>query len=212
MIFYFIRHGQSIANIAKTHQSPTEELSPVGQEQARLVGNYLKQFEADIILSSPFARAYTTAQKIHETTQTPLEIIDILRETQKPSEIVGLKHDHPEALSVKQTIKANRHNPKYRYSDEETTEEIYYRALQILKKLLSFNKKHLIVVTHEDIFKMLIQVMIKPEPLDIPLYEKLELFLRFNNGSVTTIEFTNKYLWQMHEFNNISFLSTNLRT
>jgi broad specificity phosphatase PhoE len=214
MTFYFVRHAQSTANISKTHQSPTVELSPTGIQQAEALANHFKHISVDIILSSTFTRALQTAQKIHEVTKIRLDVdvVDMLRETQKPSEIFGLKHEHPQAVAIKQILKANRHNPRYRYSNEETTEEIYHRALQVLKILLSINKKHIIVVTHQDFLKMLILVMIKPEPLDMPLYERIEPFLKINNASVTTIEFTNKFLWQMSLFNDISFLPTNLRT
>ncbi len=63
--FFFIRHGQSTANIKKIIQGHLNcPLSGTGRRQAKQAGTWLKDKKIDTILSSPLDRAKTTAELI----------------------------------------------------------------------------------------------------------------------------------------------------
>lgn len=63
--FYFIRHGQSTANIKKIIQGRLNcPLSDAGEKQAKQTGTWLKDKKIDTILTSPLDRAKTTAELI----------------------------------------------------------------------------------------------------------------------------------------------------
>lgn len=68
-VVYFVRHGESEANVAPVFQSPDSPLSERGRHQAQLIGERVSQLRFDALISSPFARARETAQVIAQATE-----------------------------------------------------------------------------------------------------------------------------------------------
>ena len=65
MKIIFVRHGETEWNkLARFQGSSDIELSEIGKKQARLVGRRLKDIDISAIYSSPFKRAYSTAEAI----------------------------------------------------------------------------------------------------------------------------------------------------
>lgn len=65
----FVRHGQTEWNNERRIQGLTNiKLNENGKKQARMLGHYLKEHNPnwDVIISSPLARAYETAEIIKE--------------------------------------------------------------------------------------------------------------------------------------------------
>ena len=63
---YFVRHGQTYANIDKVWHGQTDtELTPEGYEQTRKLGAYFSNYiTPTVIYSSPLQRARITAEAI----------------------------------------------------------------------------------------------------------------------------------------------------
>ena len=60
---YLVRHGETEWSRARRHTGRTDlPLSPVGEAEARALGDHLRGLEVDRVLSSPLARAVTTAR------------------------------------------------------------------------------------------------------------------------------------------------------
>lgn len=84
---YLIRHGQSASNEAReqgkaaVHDPP---LTPVGEEQARRLGQRMAAYGVDIIYSSPLQRAYNTGMAIARLTGHEIRVIDDLQEINEP--------------------------------------------------------------------------------------------------------------------------------
>lgn len=58
----FVRHGQSMGNLSNTYLGHTDlALSELGTQQAKMVGEFLKNREIDNIYSSDLLRAYQTS-------------------------------------------------------------------------------------------------------------------------------------------------------
>ena len=64
---YFIRHGQSQANLDKIIATPDSPLTALGVSQAKETANRLLSFSIDKIFSSPMARAKQTAEVIADS-------------------------------------------------------------------------------------------------------------------------------------------------
>jgi broad specificity phosphatase PhoE len=82
MNLYFVRHGESTANVLgvfsnEDHKHP---LTEKGVEQARALAHSLSGLSFDGIYSSPILRARQTAEILAEALQVPLQIADALRE------------------------------------------------------------------------------------------------------------------------------------
>ncbi len=78
---YLIRHGESEYNAKKIIQGHIDtNLSPKGFVQARLVGEYLKKFNIQKIISSDLRRAYQTATTISDILDMEVIIDKRIRE------------------------------------------------------------------------------------------------------------------------------------
>ncbi len=84
---YLIRHGQSGGNVAREEGRPGEydpPLTPVGEEQARRLGERMAQYGVDAVYASPLQRAYNTALEIAKRTGHQISVVDNLQEINEP--------------------------------------------------------------------------------------------------------------------------------
>ncbi len=58
--FYFVRHGQTAGNFSGIVQVPTIPLDETGSAQAAAAGRALAGHDIDLVVASPFRRAYDT--------------------------------------------------------------------------------------------------------------------------------------------------------
>ena len=82
MKLYFVRHGESTANLVQEFSNSgwKHPLTKVGIEQARTAASGLSGLQVDRIYSSPVMRAVQTAQILAESLRAPLETNEALRE------------------------------------------------------------------------------------------------------------------------------------
>jgi broad specificity phosphatase PhoE len=82
MKLYFVRHGESVANILHefSNSGYKHPLTEKGVEQAQALAQSLSGLQVEQIYSSPVMRAMQTAQVLAESLQAPLEITEALRE------------------------------------------------------------------------------------------------------------------------------------
>ena len=82
MKFYFVRHGESVANLRRefSNSGVSHPLTEKGIEQARALAQHLMEIPFEIIYSSPVLRAMQTAQIVAEQLRIPVEVTEALRE------------------------------------------------------------------------------------------------------------------------------------
>jgi broad specificity phosphatase PhoE len=82
MKLYFVRHGESIANLlwVFSNSGTKHPLTEKGIEQARRLAGSLSGLQVERIYSSPILRAVQTAQILAESLLAPVEITEALRE------------------------------------------------------------------------------------------------------------------------------------
>ncbi len=82
MKLYFVRHGQSEANVMRiiSNRNLAHPLTDVGREQAAHLARSLAAIPLTAIYSSPVLRARQTAEIVSELLHLPVEISDALRE------------------------------------------------------------------------------------------------------------------------------------
>jgi broad specificity phosphatase PhoE len=89
---YLIRHGQSGGNVAREEGRQAEfdpPLTPVGEEQARRLGERMAEYGVDAIYSSPLQRSYNTGLAIAKHTGHEIVVLDDLQEINEPMRRVG---------------------------------------------------------------------------------------------------------------------------
>lgn len=79
-MIYLIRHGETASNAARIMQWPDTPLSENGLDQARRLGERLREADVARILASDYARAHMTGAALQRATRAPLEIEPLLRE------------------------------------------------------------------------------------------------------------------------------------
>ena len=88
MRVYFVRHGETNLNAARTLQPADSELSAKGEEQAKFLAKRVSQLPIDVIISSPMKRAQQTAGIINAALQKQIIYSELLQERARGKEIV----------------------------------------------------------------------------------------------------------------------------
>jgi broad specificity phosphatase PhoE len=80
MSIFVARHGETASNAARILQMPDTPLSPRGLAQAEQLGKRLAKLGVAAIVSSDYARAQMTAERVREATGAEIELWPELRE------------------------------------------------------------------------------------------------------------------------------------
>lgn len=207
MIIYFVRHGESEGNKKNTHQNVNTPLSDKGIKQAEALAKRLKDVHFDIIYSSDSLRAKQTAEIINKETKTNIEYWPDLVEMRMSSEIRGKSVDDPEVIKIKKLIHENYYKGNFKYSDEETFDELNERSKRVLKHL---EEKHgnqtVLVVSHSTAIKATVGRIVFDDELTPKVLLKMRFHLWANNTGVTICEKHPKYGWQLNTWNDMTHL------
>jgi broad specificity phosphatase PhoE len=177
--FVVIRHGESETNATNLFQAGNQCLSdPLtarGEAAARRLGERLAALPVDVVVSSGYLRAHTTAAQVAQATGSPhvvpvrsgsswLDLLaddpgilssdSLLREIDVPSELEGLRFDDPRAREIQHAAMAVADQPDGHYSDEENLHDLWRRAEEISRYLEARTEGLVVVVAHGGILKV----------------------------------------------------------
>lgn len=205
MIIYFVRHGESEGNSQNMHQFSHTPLSEKGRKQAEALAERLKDVNFDLIYSSSSARAKETAEIINKIVNSRVETWDDLIEMKMPSEIRGKKVDDPEVMKIKKVIWENYPKGNWKYSDEETFEELNERAKKVLKHLEEIhNDQTILVVSHSTMIKAIVGIIVFGEKLTPDTLFAMRFHMWAQNTGITICEKHPKYGWQLNTWNDMT--------
>lgn len=98
LIVYFTRHGESVANESDrdgvVRPADSDRLSDLGWEQARGVGERLRDLGLELIVASDMGRAQETARGIAEVLDLPVETLPELHEVQQSDAFYAASPDY----------------------------------------------------------------------------------------------------------------------
>jgi broad specificity phosphatase PhoE len=207
MIIYFVRHGESEGNKENTHQHTNTSLSDKGINQAKSLAKRLKDIHFDIIYSSDSLRAKQTAEIINKETKTNIEYWTDLVEMRMPSEIRGKKVDDPEIVKIKKLIHENYYKGNFKYSDEETFDELNARAKRVLKHLEDKHENQtILIISHSTAIKAMVGRIVFEDELTPKVLLRMRFHMWANNTGVTVCEKHPKYSWQLDTWNDMTHL------
>jgi broad specificity phosphatase PhoE len=235
--FIIIRHGQSQTNATNTFQAgnqyDSDPLTPLGAENVARLAERLTTLPVDVVISSSYLRARSTAAPIAEATGADHVVpvrkdsswVDmsakdpelgyrpsLLREIDVPSELRGLHFDDPRALAIQHAAMAVADQPDGHYSDEENLYDLWRRAEEIRRYLESRREKLVVVVAHGGILKVwLAHLMFTAVPgLDTPEHQLASYrgFTRlgwWDNTGVLSLKFSRDsgWLWLMTDIQHL---------
>lgn len=165
MKLYITRHGETEWNKAGKMQGwMNSNLTGKGVENAKRLGESLKDIEFDRIYSSPLGRALDTAKYIRGSKNTEIIIKDSLKE-------MGFGcWEGVEQKEVERLYPVQRHNfwskpHLYEPVDGESYQELIIRVDAVLEEIMKdMSAENILIVTHAAVKKAIYSVL-----KDIPL-------------------------------------------
>ena len=207
MNVYFVRHGESEGNFKKTHQGSDVALSEKGKKQARLVAERLKGIGIDVIYASPFRRTRQTAETIAKELDLPIEYWDHLKELKRPSELEGLRYSDPKAKAIKKMIYQNQPKTDWKFSDDESFDDLLTRARQVEKHLFEHHRdQNVLCVSHIQIMVMVVLQMILQDKLTSEVFWQFYYHCRQKNTGITHLKYTETFGWNLVTWNDTTHL------
>lgn len=186
---YFVRHGETAENAANATQTSESPLSEKGLKQAIIIARRFLKIRVDKIFSSDYKRAAETAEKISKLKRLPVEYSRLFRERLIPMEARGRSKNDKTVKKVLTVFENRNNNPDWKFSDEESWNELTDRANAALQKVEKCPQKNILVVTHGGILRMMIGAMLLKDKFNLAESRALNNFLITSNTGITLCEF-----------------------
>ncbi len=207
MKVYFVRHAQSAFNAQDLlHQYHEGELSESGLKQAEFVAKRFSNIPLDVIISSPYQRAKETARIISEASGKAIRFTELLSEFKGPRELEGKRKDDPEVLRINKLMHINRQDPNWKYSDEESFNELRSRAIKVLSFLSDQTENNILCITHGLFLRVIIAAMMLGEDMNREELVRFMRFVRINNTGITVCEKLESNEWRLITLNDHAHL------
>lgn len=174
MKLYFVRHGESTANLLMEFSNSgfKHPLTEKGIEQARTLAQGLSGMRFERIFSSPVMRAVQTARILAESLQSPLEISEALREWS-----VGIYEGttDPEGWDLHRRVQEDWfYHQKFdsKMPGGENFHEIRARFVLFIDNLVQQGKgtdKNYLLVAHGGLYLAMLPVIFKNIPVEFAI-------------------------------------------
>jgi len=157
MKLYFVRHGESEANILQEFSNHGEKhpLTARGRHQAAELAENLSGIQFDRIYTSPLLRARETAEILSNHLDVPLEITTALREGD--SGVLEGRSD-PAAWAIFEQINAawRAGDLGVRAKDGESFLDMKTRFVPFIEQLLAHGAENILLVGHGSLFRFML--------------------------------------------------------
>lgn len=187
-VICLVRHGETDWNNKRRIQGRKDiPLNKMGTLQAKDCQNFLRDFDWNIIVTSPLQRAKQTAEIINEELQLPLVIME---------EFIERDYGDIEGLTIEDRKK---YFPNFDCSNQESFELVRERVMTGINRLHELYKNQkIIVVAHGGVIKILLNSLFKEEVIS----RKNGL----SNGGMSHISYDDG-VWYVKNFNQVNHLS-----
>jgi broad specificity phosphatase PhoE len=147
---YFVRHGESVANLSDRNGTKRPEdadrLSERGWEQARELGRRLQGEGLELIVASPMTRAQETAQGIAEVLELPIETDPDLFEVRQSDAFYASSPDFGDTGTLRWMPTAD---PSFAEPGAESFNDIVGRVRRVMTRLADVAaERRIVAVSH----------------------------------------------------------------
>ncbi len=205
-IVYFIRHGQSVANVSAVFQPPCSPLSEEGRRQACCVARRVAQFSCAALIASPFRRAKETAAVIAAETGLEPEYSRLFVERLKPSSINGMPVTDEVAQATWKRWEESLYTRSLRVEDGENFEDLIARADNALRFLGERREASLAVVTHGFFLRTLVARAVFADLLSEHVFKKFQAVTPMENTALTVLRRQEAGGWRLQVYNDYAHL------
>jgi broad specificity phosphatase PhoE len=149
---YFVRHGESVANLSDRNGDKRPEdadrLSERGWEQARGLGRRLEGEGLELIVASPMTRAQETAQGIAEVLGLPIETDEDLYEVRQSDAFYASSPDFGDTGTLSWMPTAD---PTYAPPGAESFADVVARVRRVQERLAEIaSERRVVAVSHHN--------------------------------------------------------------
>lgn len=208
---YFVRHGESEANVTPIFQPPTSPLTEKGRAQAQAIAARASRLQFDALIASPFLRAKETAEAIAQATGKVIEFSELFVERIKPSSINGKPYTDKEADATWRRWEETLYTIGQKVEDGESLDDLIARADRALALLRDRPEQTLLVVSHGFFLRTLIARVIMGEALNGAVHKRFQSRMVTRNTAITVIryddnEFESPPAWRLVVYNDHAHL------
>ena len=207
---YFVRHGQSEANVAPEFQSPDSPLTQLGWTQAISLAVRAKGLPARALIASPFTRARQTAEEISDSMKLSIEFNDLFVERKKPTSIYGKPYTDTAAHDTWRRWEESLRVSGLRVEDGENFDDLLARADAALEYLLARPESSIVVVTHGFFLRTVILRMLLGDLLTDAVFRVAHPAMALANTGITVAQhrdgFEEEARWRLWTFNDHAHL------
>ncbi len=162
MKLYFVRHGESDANVQHviSNRESAFHLTPQGQVQAHTLAETLRDISMTAIYASPVLRARETADVVSRSFHLPYQVTEALREYD--CGILEEKSDE-ESWKLHSEIAedwALNHNYLRKPEGGESFLDIQNRFLPFIESLKDGIDKHILLIGHGGLFHLMLPLIL----------------------------------------------------
>jgi len=161
MIFYLIRHGESLYNAEGRIQGQSDiELSPLGLRQAEAIAEALADEHIDAVFASPLRRAMQTAQPIAARLGLEIHCDDRLKEI-NAGIFQGLLWAEIEAKFPAEAGPWRQQQPDFVIPGGESRQALMVRGLAVFESIRERPFRRVAVVSHGGILAGALKALLR---------------------------------------------------
>lgn len=215
MKIYLLRHGKSREHELNLRQSPSSDLGEVGKKQAVKAAERLKAEPIEIILSSHWPRALTTAKTVAEKLKLAVVIDERISELINNPILDGVPYESVINQEFLKEIKQSGHELDWKFKKGgESLREVINRVRKFKKEVLKkYPGKNILIVSHGYVISTLLALFLTEDETDDDLLRTVLLgTLAHENTAVSILKFWElRQRWQLVAFNDYSHLTGDLK-
>lgn len=183
---YFVRHGETRANVEKTVQGLDDPLTPVGEKQAIRIGERAKDIDFDALISSDAIRTQQTAAAIRDAKgMAQVELSPLFREGRRPTSLIGVNWETDAYKDFGALEEAHWGEPGWHFADEESYDDLRKRAQDAVAFIEAHEKDTLMIVSHGRFLRYLIAELMLGDTITPEVMGRIENSLRTMNTGIS---------------------------
>jgi len=188
---YFVRHGESIANVGHPTFLTEDEvtLTDVGHEQASFIAERCKKLPVEILIASTATRAKQTADYISKATGLEMEVNRLFTERIPPKELFGKSRTDEAAQRMEEEWMLTFFQDDARVGSGENFADLKARVSKALEYLKERPEEHILVATHGYFLHMVAALVTIGDALTAAQFNRFAPAVWVDNTGITRIEY-----------------------
>lgn len=210
MKIYLLRHGKSEEHEKQTRQHPGSDLGSEGKKQAKKAAMRLKVEPIEVIISSPWPRALTTAKIVAKAIKLPVTVDEGVHEIIQNPILNNLPYDHELTREFIEIVKKEGRSVDWKFcGGGESIRDVLIRARKFKADLLKkYAGKNVLIVSHGYFLSGLVSLFLAGDGTDDQILRSiLVATLSYENTGLSLIEYVERVeTWKLMYFNDSSHL------